>query len=246
MSRGEVGLELRVLALLVELEPEAEARQRRAQLVRRVGEQHAMGADQLLDAGGGAVEARGEARHLVAALDLDARGELAGAERLDAGLQPLEPARQAAHHRIGADRDRERDAAEKQHQPDGRIGVADRRPRHDPAPVRQVEAPGRTARPHQPAAGVEAPRRRRQRLAELGDRAQLRVEQREIDAQPARQPFDRGLLGGLRRVRAGGSAAAASSPAISNACATGMRSPPSRQMPPATSTTSSRLAMMVR
>ena len=47
-------------------------------------------------------------------LTVDARGEIAGAERLDAGLQPLEPARQPAHHRIGADRHRERDRAEKQ------------------------------------------------------------------------------------------------------------------------------------
>ena len=67
-------------------------------------------ADQLLDARGGAVEARGEPRHLVPALDLDARREIAGAERLDARLQPLQPPREAAHDRIGAERHRERDA----------------------------------------------------------------------------------------------------------------------------------------
>ena len=59
--------------------------------------------DQFLDAGGRAVEALGEPRHLVAALDLDARRQVAGAERLDAGLQALQPARQPAHHRIGAE-----------------------------------------------------------------------------------------------------------------------------------------------
>ncbi len=49
-----------------------------------------MRADQLLDARRGAVEALGEPRHLVPALDLDARRELARAERVDAALQPLE------------------------------------------------------------------------------------------------------------------------------------------------------------
>jgi len=50
-------------------------------------------ADQLADAFGGAVEALREARDFVASLDLDARAEVAAAERFDARLQPLEPPR---------------------------------------------------------------------------------------------------------------------------------------------------------
>ena len=38
-------------------------------------------------------------------------------ERLDAGLQPLEPSGEAAHHGIGTDGHRERNAAEKEHEP---------------------------------------------------------------------------------------------------------------------------------
>ena len=74
--------------------------------------------DQLLDAGGGAVEARGQPRDLVIAFDR-ARGR----ERSPApssstpSLQPLEAAGQAAHHRVGAHRDRERDAAQEEDQP---------------------------------------------------------------------------------------------------------------------------------
>ena len=74
--------------------------------------------------------------------------EIAGAERLDAGLQPLEPPRQAAHHRIGADRDRERDAAEEQHEadaPDWRAAIGARATIQRPSGRRN--APGRAARP---------------------------------------------------------------------------------------------------
>ena len=67
-----------------------------------------MRADQFLDARRRAVETLGQPRDLVAAFDFDAGGEIAGAERLDARLQPLEPPRQPAHDRIGAERDDER------------------------------------------------------------------------------------------------------------------------------------------
>ena len=50
------------------------------------------GLDQLLDAGGGAVEAGGEARDLVVAFDLDAGRKIAGAKLLDAALKPFETA----------------------------------------------------------------------------------------------------------------------------------------------------------
>ena len=138
MSRSSSALRFGSPRLLEQLDAEADARERRAQLVRGVGEQHAVRADQLLDARGRAVEALGEPRHLVAALDLDARREVAGAERLDAGLQPLEPARQAAHHRIGADADRQRDGAEQRdREADGGMAV--------PQSARARRASGRRA-----------------------------------------------------------------------------------------------------
>ena len=46
-----------------------------------------MGSDELLDASGRAVEAFGEPRDLVTAFDFDPRGQIAGAERLDASLE---------------------------------------------------------------------------------------------------------------------------------------------------------------
>ncbi len=62
------------------------------------------------------IEALGEPRHLVTALDLHARGQIARTERLDAGLQPFQPSRQAAHDRIGADGHQKRDPTEEQDQ----------------------------------------------------------------------------------------------------------------------------------
>ena len=102
------------------------------------------------------LKASASARDLVAAFDLDAGGEIAGAERLDAGLQALQPARQPAHHRIGADRDRERDAAQQEQKPDERRAVARRRAHHEPAAVRQVHGPGRPLRSVDPSAGIAA------------------------------------------------------------------------------------------
>ena len=54
-----------------------DAGERRAQLVAAVGQQQAVRGHQLLDTVGGAVEAFGEGGELVAALDLDARAEVA-------------------------------------------------------------------------------------------------------------------------------------------------------------------------
>src|SRR6476659_4753061 len=66
----EAALALRVGTLLQELDHHLDARERRAQLVRRRGEQELVRAHQPLDALGCLVEALGEARDLVAALDL--------------------------------------------------------------------------------------------------------------------------------------------------------------------------------
>ena len=70
-------------------EAEPDARQRRAQLVGRIGEQHFVGIDQALDTGGGLIEALRQLRDLVAALDLDAGVQIARAEQLDPALEPL-------------------------------------------------------------------------------------------------------------------------------------------------------------
>ena len=81
----------------------------------------------------------GQRRDLVAALDLDARAEIAAAELLDAGLQPLEPPAEAAHHRIGADRDGEREQREAAHDPQDRARSA-RAPGGRPASGRRAAA----------------------------------------------------------------------------------------------------------
>ena len=73
----QLGFSLRLGALFHQFHRHADARERRAQLVRSVREQGFVRADQLLDAARGPVEASGEPRHLVASLDLDARRELA-------------------------------------------------------------------------------------------------------------------------------------------------------------------------
>src|SRR4051812_46016321 len=66
----EALLLLRVAIFLEKLDAKPDTRQRRAQFMRGVGEQHAMRIDQLLDTSSGRVEARRKARDLVAALDL--------------------------------------------------------------------------------------------------------------------------------------------------------------------------------
>ena len=241
----EIGRELVVLpALCVELEAEPQPRQWGAQLVRRIGEQHAVGADQFLDAAGGAVEARRQPRHLVAAFDLDPCREVAGAQRLDAGLETLEPPRQAAHHWIGRDGDRQRNAAQEQHEADGRMAwrIGARATIQRPS-GRWSSTPGRRA--HRASRRSGSLRRRRQRPAVVRDRHARVVEQRGsiLNCRARRRTARSWDSGGAD---GGGSAAAASWPAMSNAWAIGMRSPPNRHTAPATSTTSSKLAMMVR
>ena len=84
---------------------DADAGERRAQLVAAVGEQQAVGGDQLLDALGRAVEARGQRRHLVAALDLHARAEIAASR-----AARRRPSAARAGGRAGAPPDRRRRA----------------------------------------------------------------------------------------------------------------------------------------
>src|SRR5262249_35342065 len=86
----EAGLALRVGVLLHQLHRHADASERRAQLVRSVGEQRLVRPNQLLDAARRAVEAVREPRYLVAPFGLHARREVSGAERLHRDLQALE------------------------------------------------------------------------------------------------------------------------------------------------------------
>ena len=141
----QLDLALRIDLLLRQLQPQADARERGAQLMRGIGQQQLVRADQLLDARRGLVEACGEPRDLVAALDLDARLEIAGAEQFDTRLQALQPARDAARDRKGGERDGERDRAKKCHQREARtlIAAAARAPR---ASVRREAGPTRPGR----------------------------------------------------------------------------------------------------
>ena len=239
-------LVFRVAGLRIELDREPQPRQRRAQFVRGMREQQPVGIDQLLDARGGAVEGVRQPRDLVTAFDLDAGREIAGAERLDAGLQALEPARQPAHHRIGADRDRERNAAQQQQQPDERRAVARRRPHHEPAAVRQLHAPGRPLRAS--VASIRCCRRRGRGNAVPVDATSSRAASNSATSARSRVPRRSTAACCCRTCGAfaAGNSTATSSPAISNACAAGVFSAPSRQSAPATITTSTRLATMVR
>ena len=137
---------------------DGDAGERRAQLVAAIGEQQPVGGDQFLDALGRAVEAFGQRRHLVAALDLDPRAEIV-AELLDARFQPLQPAAEAAHHRVGADRDRERHQRQERRDPEGRVGPLVDLAGDQPAAVGQLQGEVRATRAAPPA-GAGARRRR--------------------------------------------------------------------------------------
>ena len=199
MSRVELGLARRVG--LHQLETEPDARERRAQLVRRVGEQHLVGVDQALDAGGGLIEALRQLRHLVAALDLDPGAQIAGAERLDAALQSLEPAGEPAHQRPGAERDRKRDHAEKRREDAPRSDAArtaaratSQRPSGS-----AIETAGPAAVRSQPPARLRLGGGSGRPAAASG--SSLWPNSARSAPQPPRQPLDRLLLDFARRVR---------------------------------------------
>ena len=113
--RARSGCELRAGAPLRERERHADARERRAQLVRDVAQQRLLGGDQRLDALGHRVEVARQRADLVAApreRRADARVEGAGRERAAGLLQPHDRRRQIAreqqrHDGGREDRDRE-------------------------------------------------------------------------------------------------------------------------------------------
>src|SRR5258708_2513130 len=94
---GQFGLDPGVGFRLEQLHAEPYTGQWRAQFVRRVSEQKTVRADQFFDPGGGTIEACRELGNLVAAFNGDPGRRVAGAERLDARLQPFDALGQAAY-----------------------------------------------------------------------------------------------------------------------------------------------------
>src|SRR5262249_44200543 len=103
---GDISLELRFAFGMCcnQLEPEPDPRQRCSQLVGCIGEQHLMRIDQAFDPSCCLIEALRQTCNFVTPLDLDARREVAGPQRLDAALQSLEPSREPSHDWAGAER----------------------------------------------------------------------------------------------------------------------------------------------
>ena len=186
---GDIGLDLGVGLGLEKLKAKPYARQRRAQFVRRVGQQQPVRADQFFDPGSGAIEARGEPSDLVASFDGDPGREVPGPERFDARLQALDAPGQAAHHRIGKNRDRDCHGGQEEQEAEHWNRRPQQRPRHDPASIRELEAPHRPAANAQPAAILVG--RLRQWPSDGGDRRAIPVEQCDIGAQTSSQSLDR-------------------------------------------------------
>src|SRR2546426_4987186 len=112
----ELALAARLGAFLHQLGRHADARERRAQLVRSIRQQRLLRAHQLPDSHRRPVEALCKPRHLVVAFDLHPHVELPRAQGLHALLQPLEPRGEAPDHRIGADTDRDHEQREDEEQ----------------------------------------------------------------------------------------------------------------------------------
>ncbi|MCG3190252.1 MAG: hypothetical protein LKCHEGNO_02899 [Burkholderiaceae bacterium] len=120
-----------------------------------VGQQALVRAHQRLDAPGGAVETARHRGHLVAAGLVDALAERAGAEALDAALQPFEPPRQAAHHRVGAGGQRDEQQRQQHEQAHARWPLR-RQPRPVADPMQRgarfgCALPGIAVAPREPA-----------------------------------------------------------------------------------------------
>src|SRR5262249_52590790 len=162
--------------------------------------QHLVSVDEAFDAGGGLIETPSQAGDLVAALDLDARGEIAGAKRFDAALQPLEPPREPPHNRASADGDHQRDGPKEggEHERAGAVPGRQAPTRLTPARPR-YRPRGRGGRPQPPA----APTGSGERLTGGGQWLVGAAEQRQIRPQTLRQPVDRLLLRRRRRIRGG-------------------------------------------
>ncbi len=169
----------------------------------------------------------GEPRHLVVALDLHARGEVAGAERFDSGLQALQPPGQTAHHGIGADPDGERDQREREEQGEARMAAVVRDARDQQSAVGQMDRPARGGGPRQGRS--QRPRSRPGSGAGKGSptAASSVRSGANSDTSASRLAASRTSAACCSALgaHAGGSTFCASAPATSNACSAGTGGP---------------------
>ena len=201
----DAGAERRIAVLRQQFHGHANAGEGRAQLVRRGGERVALGRDERLNALRRLVEAAGQRRDLVLALDLHPRGEIACAQCLDPALQPFQPSRQAAGEGIGADGDGDGEEGEGGEETDRRPAEnAPVRAHEDEAPVRERQGKG-AALPGAPAGGL--PFRRREGLTQAREQLAVRPEHADTAVDIPRQPSEGGVQLGLwcigRRQRLG-------------------------------------------
>ncbi len=203
MLRASSTARVRVDIRRQRLDAHSQPCQWRAQFVRRICQQRFVGNEQRLDALGRAIECLGEARDLVAALDLHPGRQVAGTERGDAVLQFLEPARQAANHRIGANADHQRDRAKRAKPGEAaQLSALGAWPcRHQPTPVVELHClrPVRTAPPARPASPFRGERGGDRPVAGVGDHAAVAIEQRELIAAELAPAFERRALHCERR-----------------------------------------------
>ncbi len=100
------------LLVLQQLEEAAEREQRRAQLVRGLGDELLARVVEALELALHVVERRAELAELVVGVGLDAVGEVAARDLARGALEPLDAQRQRARHQVAAEhRDQERDRA---------------------------------------------------------------------------------------------------------------------------------------
>ena len=164
--------------------------------MRRAGQERALRARQGLDPVRGAVEARRQIGHFVPPLHPDPRAQVTRGKALHARAQALQPARQAAGHRIGPDRDRHREQRQDEEEaavdhPGAPLAG------HQPAPVRQPQRAGWSASSRHPAALRALGTGKRQRLAHRGEQAAVRAPEREVEPESGGQrPQGSLLLGG--------------------------------------------------
>ena len=192
------GAQRRVAVLRLQLHCHADAGKRRAQLVGGSGEGVALCVHQRLDTLGRAVEAARQRGDLVLALHIDPGAEIAGAQRLDPGLQPLESPREATGERPGTDGDGEREDGEGGEEADRRhAGETPVRAKEDEAAVRDRHGEG-AATPRTPARGPLLGRR--QRLAYARQQLALRPEHADAAVDLPTQADQRGIERGRGRL----------------------------------------------
>jgi hypothetical protein len=190
---GDVLLQL-LLALGMrpdQLEPEPDAGERGAQLVRGVGQQHLVGIDQALDPRRCLVEALRQAGDLVAPFDLHARPQIAGAEQFHTTLQTFKASGEPFHDRPRAERDHERDGPQKGHEREYAGPMPIRHARDQPPPVGERERDVGPAKGSHPFGGSTIALGRRERPTHGRDLFAAAPEHGQIRVDTVRQPIHR-------------------------------------------------------